>query len=79
MLILILTVPCLRPGQPVDRIRNTRRRSWWETSKTVGEKRLKGDPEQVRVHDFVIPELGRVTPYGVYECGQEPRLGERGY
>jgi transposase, IS6 family len=26
------------------------------------ELRLKGDPEQVRVHDFVIPELGRVTP-----------------
>jgi hypothetical protein len=27
----------------------------------------KGEPEEVRVHDFVIPELGRVTPYGVYE------------
>jgi Rhodopirellula transposase DDE domain len=24
----------------------------------------------VRVHDFVIPELGRVTPYGVYDVGQ---------
>src|SRR4029077_1336592 len=30
----------------------------------------KGDPEQVRVHDFVIPELGRVTPYGVYDVGK---------
>jgi len=27
----------------------------------------KGEPEEVRVHDFVIPELGRVTPYGVYD------------
>ena len=31
---------------------------------------LKGDPEQVRVHDSVIPELGRVTPYGVYDVGK---------
>ena len=31
---------------------------------------LKGDPEQARVHDFVIPELGRVTPYGVYDVGE---------
>ena len=34
------------------------------------ELRLKGDPEPVRVHDFVIPELGRVTPYGVYDVGK---------
>jgi transposase len=27
----------------------------------------KGQPEEVRVHDFVIPALGRVTPYGVYD------------
>ncbi len=26
-----------------------------------------GQPEDVRVHDFVIPELGRVSPYGVYD------------
>lgn len=31
------------------------------------ERRPKGDPEKVRVHDFVIPELGRATPYGVYD------------
>ena len=30
----------------------------------------KGAPEQVRVHDFVIPELGRVSPYGVYDVAQ---------
>ena len=24
-------------------------------------------PEEVRVHDFVIPELGRAVPYGVYD------------
>jgi hypothetical protein len=31
------------------------------------ELRPKGDPEKVRVHDFVIPELGRAAPYGVYD------------
>ena len=31
------------------------------------EWRPKGTPEQVRVHDFVIKELGRAVPYGVYD------------
>ena len=31
------------------------------------ELRPKGDPERVRMHDFVIPELGRASPYGVYD------------
>jgi hypothetical protein len=31
------------------------------------EWRPKGSPEDVRVHDFVIPELGRAAPYGVYD------------
>jgi transposase len=29
------------------------------------ELRPKGDPERVLMHDFVIPELGRASPYGV--------------
>ena len=31
------------------------------------EYRPKGRPEPVRVHDFLIPELGRAAPYGVYD------------
>jgi transposase len=27
----------------------------------------KGDPEPVRVHDFMIPEQGKAIPYGVYD------------
>jgi len=34
------------------------------------EWRPKGNPEKVRVHDFVIPELGRAAPYGVYDLAQ---------
>jgi len=31
------------------------------------EYRPKGQPEPVRGHDFIIPELGRAAPYGVYD------------
>lgn len=34
------------------------------------ELRPRGDPEKVRVHDFLIPELGRAAPYGVYDVTQ---------
>lgn len=37
------------------------------------EYRPKGDPEQVRVHDFVDKKLGKANPYGIYDlqnnCG----------
>ena len=31
------------------------------------EWRPQGKPEKVRVHDFLIPELGRAAPYGIYD------------
>jgi len=34
------------------------------------ELRPKGEPEQVLTHDFIIRELGRVSPYGVYDLAQ---------
>ena len=34
------------------------------------ELRPKGDPEKVRSHDFLIPELGRAAPYGVYDVAR---------
>ena len=34
------------------------------------ELRPKGNPEPVRVHDFVDPECGRATPYGIYDLGR---------
>jgi hypothetical protein len=36
--------------------------------KNVGrEWRPRGEPEAVRVHDFLIKELGRAVPYGIYD------------
>ena len=34
------------------------------------ELRPKRQPELVRVHDFVDKELGRATPYGIYDVGR---------
>jgi hypothetical protein len=34
------------------------------------ELRPKGNPEEVQVHDFVDPEIGRATPYGIYDLGR---------
>ena len=33
------------------------------------EWRPKGDPEQVKVHDFMDKQLGKAIPYGVYDLG----------
>jgi len=39
--------------------------------KNVGrELRPQGQPEPVRVHDFLDKDLGRATPYGVYDLAQ---------
>ena len=42
------------------------------------EWRPKGRPQEVRVHDFQDPALGKAIPYGVYDVSQR-RLGERGH
>src|SRR5262249_26408170 len=39
------------------------------------EYRPHGCPEEVRVHDFLIKELGRAVPYGVYATA--PRSSRR--
>ena len=30
-----------------------------------------GEPEQVNVHDFMDPQLGKAIPYGIYRCGAQ--------
>jgi transposase len=54
-------------GQPVISV-DTKKKELVGDFKNGGrELRPKGDPEEVRVHDFVIPQLGKATPYGVYD------------
>ena len=42
------------------------------------ELRSKGQPEAVRVHDFKIPALGKVVPYGVYDIAANHGWVSRG-
>jgi hypothetical protein len=53
-----------QPGISVD----TKKKELVGDFKNAGrEWRPQGDPEEVRVHDFLIQELGRAVPYGVYD------------
>jgi hypothetical protein len=57
-------------GQPVISV-DTKKKELVGDFKNGGrEWRPQGDPERVRVHDFVIPELGKANPYGVYDLTQ---------
>jgi hypothetical protein len=54
-------------GEPAISV-DTKKKELIGDFKNAGrELRRMGDPEQVRVHDFKIPELGKVAPYGVYD------------
>ena len=54
-------------GQPVISVDTKKKELVGDFKHGGRELRPQGDPELVRVHDFVIPELGKVTPYGVYD------------
>ncbi len=54
-------------GQPVISV-DTKKKELVGDFKNAGrEYRPRGAPEEVRVHDFLIKELGRAVPYGVYD------------
>jgi hypothetical protein len=54
-------------GQPVISV-DTKKKELVGLYKNGGRSyRQKGDPVQVKVHDFVDKELGKVAPYGVYD------------
>ena len=60
----------LAAGDPVISV-DTKKKELVGDFKNGGrDLRPKGDPTLVRVHDFVIPELGRANPYGVYDVAQ---------
>jgi hypothetical protein len=54
-------------GQPVISI-DTKKKELIGPYKNAGsDYRPEGCPDEVNVHDFVDPELGKVVPYGVYD------------
>ena len=57
----------LKRGQPVISV-DTKKKELVGAFKNAGrEWRPQGEPEAVRVHDFIDPEQGKAIPYGVYE------------
>jgi hypothetical protein len=54
-------------GQPVISVDTKKKELVGDFKNSGREWRPKGRPEAVRVHDFLIPELGRANPYGVYD------------
>ncbi len=61
------TAAALAGGQPVVSV-DTKKKELVGPFRNPGrEWRPQGTPEEVRVHDFLIEELGRAVPYGVYD------------
>lgn len=57
-------------AQPVISVDTKKKELVGDFKNSGRELRPKGAPERVRVHDFEIPELGKVAPYGVYDQTQ---------
>ncbi|MGH2728473.1 MAG: ISAzo13 family transposase [Actinomycetota bacterium] len=56
-----------RRRQPVISV-DTKKKELVGDFKNAGKEwRPEGMPERVRVHDFLIPEMGKAVPYGVYD------------
>ena len=55
--------------QPVISVDTKKKELVGDFSNKGQEWRPKGKPEEVRVHDFADKELGRATPYGIYDVG----------
>ncbi len=57
----------LAAGEPAISVDTKKKELVGDFKNSGREYRPKGQPEPVRVHDFLIPELGRAAPYGVYD------------
>ena len=65
------TKESLSKGEPVISV-DTKKKELVGLYKNNGKTwRPKGNPEKVKVHDFVDAELGRASPYGVYDLAND--------
>jgi hypothetical protein len=54
-------------GQPVISVDAKKKELVGNFANAGREYRPQGQPEQVKIHDFADPQLGKVCPYGVYD------------
>ena len=59
-----------RTGEPVISVDTKKKELIGDFANKGREYQPKGEPEQVRVHDFIDKELGKAIPYGVYDVAQ---------
>lgn len=60
----------LMAGMPVVSVDCKKKELVGDFKNAGREWQPKGQPEEVRVHDFVDPVLGKAIPYGVYDVGR---------
>jgi Rhodopirellula transposase DDE domain len=60
----------LRAGEPVLSVDAKKKELVGEFKNAGREWQPAGQPVPVRVYDFLIPALGRVTPYGIYDIAR---------
>ena len=59
----------LAAGEPAISVDTKKKELVGDFRNAGREWRPEGSPQEVRVHDFAIKELGRAVPYGVYDIG----------
>jgi Rhodopirellula transposase DDE domain len=57
-------------GQPVISVDSKKKELVGDFKNGGREWQRKGEPEEVRVHDFEDKQLGKATPHGVYDIGR---------
>ena len=57
-------------GQPVISVDTKKKELIGEFRNGGREWRRAGEPDEVKVHDFMEPELGKAIPYGVYDLSE---------
>jgi hypothetical protein len=60
----------LKAGEPVISVDAKKKELVGDFKNPGREWQPAGQPEPVRVYDFIIPELGRDTPYGIYDMAR---------
>jgi hypothetical protein len=60
----------LEAGEPVISVDTKKKEKIGNFINSGGEYRLKGQPRKVLDHDFPIEELGKISPYGVYNVNK---------
>src|SRR5665811_1894855 len=61
----------LDDAQPVISVDTKKKELVGDFANGGTEWQPKGEPERVRVHDFVDPKLGKAIPYGVYDLAND--------